>query len=197
MSDYLLSPVAFVLTVLFQLYMLVVILRVLLQLVRADFYNPVSQAIVKLTNPVLRPMRRIIPGYGGVDVASLLLVFILALVKVLLVGGDLGRYHIPGLIEGSSLSPLLLIDLALAELVGLLFNIFIFSIIIQAVLSWVTPGHYNPVSALLHRLNDPLLRPASRLIPPIAGLDFSPLVVLLALQVVKMLVMPLFMIVLR
>jgi YggT family protein len=197
MSDYLLSPVAFVLTVLFQFYILAVLLRLLLQWVRADFYNPLSQAIVKLTNPPLRPLRRLIPGYGGIDLAALLLAFVLELVKAWLVGAEIGRYHMPGLIEGGSLSPLQLIDLALAELVALTFNIYIFSIIIQALLSWVNPGHYNPFSALLSRLNEPLLRPARRLIPPFSGLDLSPLVVILALQVVKMLVMPLFLLALR
>jgi YggT family protein len=182
MNDYLRNPIEFLLSVLFGLYILAVLLRFLLQWVRADFYNPLSQAIVKLTNPALRPLRRIIPGLGGIDVAALLLVLALQMILGVLLT----------LLRGAPLQPGWLLLWSVGELVALTFNIFIFSLIIQALLSWVNPGHYNPVSGMLSRLNEPLLRPARRLIPPFSGLDLSPLVVILLLQVAKMLVMPLF-----
>lgn len=182
MNDYLRNPLEFLLSVLFGLYILAVLLRFLLQWARADFYNPLSQAIVKLTNPVLRPLRRIIPGLGGIDVAALLLILALQMALGFLLAA----------MRGASLHPLGIALWSVAELVALTFNVFIFSLIIQAILSWVNPGHYNPVSGLLYKLNEPLLRPARRLLPPFSGLDLSPLVVIMLLQVTKMLVMPLF-----
>jgi len=182
MSDYLRNPIEFLLTVIFQLYILAVMLRFLLQWVRADFYNPLSQAIVRVTNPALRPLRRLIPGFGGLDLAALVLVLALQMLLGFLLA----------LLNGTSLNPALMLLWSIGELVELTLNVFIFSLVIQAVLSWVTPGHYNPASSLLYRLNEPLLRPARRLIPPVSGLDFSPLVVILFLQVLKMLIMPLF-----
>lgn len=187
MSDYLRNPLEFLLTVIFQLFILAVLLRFLLQWVRADFYNPLSQALVKLTNPLLRPLRRLIPGWGGIDLAALVLAFVLQLVLAIILIA----------LRGGPLHPLTILLWSLSELVALTFNIFIFSLIIQAILSWITPGQYNPASALLHRLNEPLLRPARRLIPPFSGLDLSPLVVILLLQVAKMLIMPLFGMLLR
>lgn len=187
MNDYLRNPLEFLLSVVFGLYILAVMLRFLLQWARADFYNPLSQAIVKLTNPALRPLRRIIPGLGGIDIASIVLVLVLQL--------TLG--FILFALRGAPLNPAWILLWSIAQLVELTFNIFIFSLIIQAVLSWVSPGHYNPVSGLLHRLNEPLLRPARRLIPPFSGLDLSPMVVIILLQVTKMLIMPLFGMVIR
>jgi len=189
MPDYLRNPIEFLLSVLFGLYITAVLLRFLLQWARADFYNPLSQAIVKLTNPALRPLRRIIPGFGGIDVAAIVLLILLQLTLGLI----FLALGIPLSPPGMPFHPALPIWLwTIAELVDLAFNVFIFSLIIQAVLSWVNPGHYNPVSSLLNRLNEPLLRPVHRVIPPFSGLDLSPLVVILLLQVAKMLVMPLF-----
>lgn len=182
MNDYLRNPIEFVLTVIFQFYILAVLLRFLLQWVRADFYNPLSQAIVKLTNPTLRPLRRLIPGYGGIDFAAVVLMVVLQMVLGFILMA----------LRGTSLAPLPVLLWSVAELVALTFNVFIFAIIIQAVLSWVNPGHYSPVGAVIYKLTEPLLRPARRLIPPISGLDLSPMVVIIGLQVAKMLVMPLF-----
>lgn len=189
MPDYLRNPIEFLLSVLFGLYILAVMLRFLLQWARADFYNPLSQAIVKLTNPTLRPLRRIIPGFGGIDLAAIVLLLLLQMALGLIFMALGIPLTPPGL---TFHSPLPLWAWTIAELVDLTFNVFIFSLIIQAVLSWVNPGHYNPVSGLLNRLNEPLLRPVRRLIPPFSGLDLSTLVVILLLQVTKMLVMPLF-----
>lgn len=182
MNDYLRNPLEFVLTVIFQFFILAVLLRFLLQWVRADFYNPLSQAIVRLTNPALRPLRRLIPGLGGIDVAALVLVLALQILLAVILTA----------LRGGAFQPLVILLWSVSELVALTLNIFIFSIIIQSLLSWITPGHHSPASALLHRLNEPLLGPARRLLPPFSGLDLSPLLVILLLQVVKMLVMPLF-----
>lgn len=180
MNGYLLNPVEFLISTLFQIYILVVMLRFLLQWVRADFYNPVSQFIVKVTNPFLKPLRRIIPGWAGLDIAALVLMLGLQCIALFLIL----------LLRGSGVSLGVLLLLSITELVELAFNVFIFAIIIQAVLSWINPGTYNPVSAILYNLTEPLLRPARRLLPPMHGFDLSPLLVIIALQVIKMLVIP-------
>jgi YggT family protein len=182
MNSYLSSPLSFLLSTLFSLYILAVMLRFLLQLTRADFYNPLSQFIVKITTPVLRPLRRLIPGWGGVDVAALVLMLVLQMLSVWLVF----------LLAGRGVDPLALLIVSVAQLVDLTFNVFIFAILIQAVLSWITPGTYNPVTSVLFSLTEPVLRPLRRVVPPISGFDLTPLVALLGLQVVRMLVMPLF-----
>lgn len=182
MDSYLRTPLEFLITTLFDLYITVVMLRFILQQVRADFYNPISQFIVKVTNPLLIPLRRIIPGWGGIDIASILLMLLLQSIAITLLL----------LIRGVGLGPLVVINLAFAELVSMAFNVFIFAIVIQAVISWINPaGHYNPVGGILRSITEPLLRPARKFIPPISGIDLSPLAALFALQILKMLIVPL------
>ena len=155
-------------------------LRFILQLVRADFYNPISQFVVKVTNPLLRPLRRVIPGVGGVDVAVLILELtrrLAGLALVLMING-----RVPS-IGGLTL-------LAVAELLVLVINIYLFSILIVVIISWVNPAGYNPAVSLLHTITEPIMRPVRRLIPPVSGIDLSPLVVLIGLQILKMLLIP-------
>jgi len=182
-NDYLLNPVIFLVDTLFGLYILVVMLRLLLQIVRADFYNPFSQFLVKATNPPLRPLRRIIPGWGGVDIASLVLLFVLQCVAIVLIallqGGALESISIAGLLMAS-----------IAKLISLLMYIYFFSLIIIALLSWISPGGYNPVTALMSSINEPLLRPVRKILPPAGMLDFSVFVTILGLVVARMLIMP-------
>lgn len=182
------SALDFVLTTLFQLYIAVMLIRFLLQYARADFYNPLSQFVVKVTTPLVRPVRRIIPGLAGLDLATLLIAYLLTVLQIALVGTHISQYQIPGLIDGQSLLPLTIALVALVDIIALSIGIFIVAIIIQAISSWINPGSYNPVLGLLHSLTEPMLRPARRLLPPIGGLDLSPLLVLLALQVAKMLI---------
>lgn len=179
-TGYLTNPLIFIVQTLFQLYILVVLLRFFLQLTRADFYNPLSQFIVKVTSPVLIPLRRIIPGVGGIDIASLVLAWGLKTLELILV-----LWYSKG--SFTFFLPLLL---AIPELVELAINIFFWAILIQAILSWINPGTYNPASALLYSLTLPVLRPAQRLIPPIGGIDLSPMAVMLGLVVLKMLILP-------
>lgn len=182
------SALDFVLTTLFQLYIAVMLIRFLLQYARADFYNPLSQFVVKVTTPLVRPVRRIIPGLAGLDLATLLIAYLLTVLQIALVGTHISQYQIPGLIDGQSLLPLTIALVALVDIIALSIGIFIVAIIIQAISSWINPGSYNPILGLLHSLTEPMLRPARRLLPPIGGLDLSPLLVLLALQVAKMLI---------
>ncbi len=179
-GSYLTDPVVFLVQTLFGLYTGVVIIRLLLQLVRADFYNPVSQLVVKVTAPVLNPLRRFIPGYAGIDLASLLLAWALKALELALVL----------LISGFSFHPLGPVVWAIPELVRLLLNLYLIAIIVQAILSWVPSAGYNPASALLHALTAPLLRPLHRLAPPISGIDLTPMIAILGLVLLKMLLLP-------
>ena len=160
------------------LYILIVLLRFLFQLVRAHFYNPFSQILVKLTNPPLLPLRRVIPGWGGIDLASILLLVALQALEYVLIG-LLPRYGIP--------APVGLFVMSVTDLLALTVNVFFFSILIQIVISWINPHAHNPVIGLLHQLNEPLLGRARRLIPPISGLDLSPIVVFVGLKLIEFL----------
>ncbi len=179
-SNYLNNPLAFLVQTLFSLYILAVMLRFLLQLVRADFYNPVSQFLVKITHPILRPMRRVIPSFRKFDTASVVLMLVLQAVSVLLVQWIYGAH--PGI--GA------VVVLSVAELISLALNVILVAIIIEVIVSWINPHGYNPALALVYSITEPVLRPARNLLPAMGGFDFSPLVVLLAIQVIKMLIIP-------
>jgi YggT family protein len=175
MGNYAGNAGVFLIQTLFGLYLVAVMLRFLLQMTRADFYNPVSQFLVKITNPPLIPMRRLIPGLIGIDMAAIVLLVIIQAVELVLVG----------LVQGYSLGIAGLLVLTVAELINLLLNIYFFTILIQVILSWVNPGGYNPAIALLYSLNEPILSRARRLIPPISGFDLSPIVVFIGIKLIQ------------
>jgi YggT family protein len=179
-EGYLSNPAVFLIQTLFGLYILLVMLRLLFQLLRADFYNPLSQFIVKVTHPVLRPMRRLIPPMGPLDTSSLLLAWLLKSIEIGLLL----------LILGASASPLMALLWAVPALIQLTINIFLFAIIIQAVLSWINPDPYSPVFGLLNSLTRPVLEPARRLLPDISGIDLSPMLAIIVLYLLEMLLMP-------
>ena len=179
-GSYLANPAVFLLKVLFGAYSLVVLLRFLLQLFRADFYNPISQFVVKVTTPVLHPLRRVIPSIAGLDIASLILLWLLKTIEIFLIQLILGK---GAMFIAASLW-------AVPELLSLVINLFLIAIFIQVILSWVGPGGYNPAIGLLHSLTEPLLAPARRLLPPIGGLDLSPMLVMVGLVLLEMLLIP-------
>lgn len=182
-NGYLAAPVIFLIDTLLGLYVLVVLLRFLLQTTRADFYNPISQFILKVTDPALRPLRRLIPGWGGIDNASLVLLFTVQCLALLLLGLISGAFA-----DGLSVPGLLMATIT--KLVSLLLYVYLFGIFILALLSWISPGGYNPVAAVIANLTEPVMRPARRMIPPIGGIDLSPMAVILAIYVLRMLIMP-------
>ena len=172
MADpYAVDTLNFLVGLVFSLYILLIMLRTLFQLVRADFYNPLSQFIVKATNPPLRPLRRMIPGFYGVDTAAVILMFALKYIELTLIAALVSQ---SGSYVGFAV-------LSLAELLNLLVNVFLFAIIIQVILSWINPGVRNPAISLLYSLTEPLLRPARRLIGTASGFDFSPTIVIAVL----------------
>jgi len=177
MGGYGTNAIQFLIQTLFDLYLVAIMIRVLLQLTRADFYNPVSQFLVKITNPPLIPLRRIIPGFMGIDFAAIVLMLAIKIVEIFLVV----------LIKGASVNFIGVVVLAIAGLLHLLVNVYFFTILIQVVISWINPGSYNPAISLLYSINEPLLGRARRIIPPISGFDLSPIVVIILLQLVSML----------
>ena len=190
-SGYLISPLMLIINTLFDLYILLVLLRFLLQLLRADFYNPVSQFIVRMTTPPLRLLRRFIPSIAGQDTSSVVLCLLLVYGKFLLMRGlSIPAVQISGAMAPLGVSYLGLLIFAIADLIALLLTVFLVAVIIKVVLSWVNPGHYNPVIGIVDKIAAPVLRPIQRLLPSMGGLDLSPLFATLAILVVKMLVIP-------
>ncbi|MCB1855144.1 MAG: YggT family protein [Halieaceae bacterium] len=158
------------------LYLVAMLLRFLLQLVRADFYNPISQFLVKITNPLVVPLRRLVPGFGGIDIASLLLALLLQLagiVALLLVNG----FSPPG--------PLVLLVWSCLGVIGLLVNIYFFALLAMIVLSWVAAGSRHPAIILLYQLTEPVMAPFRKLLPAMGGLDFSPILVFILINVIQ------------
>ncbi len=157
------------------LYVLTFLLRFLLQWVRADFYNPLAQVIVRVTTPLVRPARRIIPSAGNVDLPTLVILIVL---EGLLVGAILGMLAV-------QVSVGMFLLFVIVRLISSTLWLYMVSIIILVVLSWIAPGSYHPVGRLLAELTEPLMRPARRLLPPMGGLDLSPMLVIIVLVAVR------------
>ena len=182
MNNFLINAGSYLISTIIGLYIIIVLLRFLLQLVKADFYNPVSQFIVKATSPVLIPMRRFIPGLFGLDIASLLLAYGLQCLENFLL---FTLRDIP-------LSPFFILWHSIGSLLTLFLYIYFFAILVQVIISWVSPGTYNPATALIHQITEPVMRPARRLLPPVSGFDLSPIVVFIVLNILIMFVPVLF-----
>jgi len=167
------SPFQFLIETIFNIYMMVILLRFFLQLFRADFYNPLSQFVVRATNPVLKPLRKVIPGLGGIDISSLVFAFAVSLIKFLLIYGVLASAF-------PSFAQLIVISLAdiLTQAVDLLF----YMILARVIMSWINPGLSNPVVAVIYQITEPLMAPMRKILPPMGGLDLSPILLLLGLR---------------
>jgi len=176
-NNYAGNAAIYLISTLFSLYLALVMLRFLLQLVRADFHNPLSQFVVKATNPPVRLLRRFIPGLAGIDLASVVLLLGLQMLMLWLIHLASGRaIHISGLAV-----------LSVAEVISLTLSIYLIAIIAQVILSWIGPQGHNPIIGVLYSLTEPVMRPARRLLPPMSGMDLSPILVILALQLLKIL----------
>ena len=166
------------------IFLLVLLLRFWLPVLRADFRNPIAQAILKLTSPLIVPVRRFIPSFGRQDTDTIVVAIVIQFLAILLIL----------LIVGSSIGPL---DLAtttrmllgvLIKLLLLSINLFMFAIFIRIIISWVARGQYSPVSALVTTMTDPVLRPFQRLLPPLGGFDLSPILAIIALRALAIIV---------
>lgn len=159
-------------------YILIVMLRFLLQLVRADFYNPLSQFIVKATNPLIIPLRKVIPGLFGIDIASLILALILQMLA----------FFVMAMIANGATIPLLtLVSASAFKLIELVLNIYFFSFIIMVIISWIAPHTHNPIMSVISSLTEPVLRPIRKVMPSMGGLDFSVMIAMLGIIIIKIL----------
>lgn len=169
----------FVVDTLLALAVYAFLLRLLLQLSRADFRNPLAQAILSLTSWLVLPLRRALPSLGRLDTASVVAVLLAQLARTMAVSW---------LALGAVMSPLPLLQSTIIAVLVATLQLYTVAIIVNALLSLVAPGSYSPAGALLASLCEPLLAPVRRLLPPVGGLDFSPLVVIVALQATKLLI---------
>jgi YggT family protein len=180
-STYLTDPLIFLIDTVFSLYILAVLLRFLLQWSGADFYNPISRLLVKVTHPPLRLMRRFVPSIGRIDTSSLILMLSLQM---------LADLSIRLLLNGEMINIGALALTSIAQLVSMLFNVWVFAIFARAILSWFNPGSFYATTSILTTLSEPLLNVIRRMIPDLGGIDLSPLVALMFLQMAKMVVLP-------
>ncbi|MBM4207183.1 MAG: YggT family protein [Gammaproteobacteria bacterium] len=179
-ANYMTDPIIFIIDSLASLYILAVMLRFLLQWSRAEFYNPISQFLVKITHPVLKILRRYVPPAGKIDTSSIVLALGLQM---------LTDFAILAL-KGFSIGIGALAILSVANLVSLIINIFIYAVFARAILSWINPGSFNAAASILHNLTEPLLDVCRKFIPDFGGIDLSPLAALILLQLAKMVVLP-------
>ncbi|MGY2375817.1 YggT family protein [Pseudomonas sp. SDO524_S393] len=170
----------FIIQTLGSLYLLIVLMRFILQLVRANFYNPLCQFVVKATQPLLKPLRRVIPSLFGLDMSSLVLALLL---QILL-------FAVILLLNGYQANTVLLLPWGLIGIFSLFLKIIFWSMIISVILSWVAPGSRSPGAELVYQITEPVLAPFRRLIPNLGGLDISPIFAFIAIQLLQSWVIP-------
>ncbi len=169
---------AYLINTVMSLYLVIVLMRLLLQVARADFYNPICQFVVKATDPLIRPLRRLIPGFGGIDLATLVLALALQFITINLL------YLILG---GGVPNPLSALIWSLIGIAATIVKIYFFAILASIIFSWVAPGSNHPALALLHQLNEPVMAPVRKIMPAMGGLDLSPILVFILLNVFNIL----------
>lgn len=161
------------------MYLMIILLRFILQVSRADFYNPISQFVVKATNPLLIPLRRIVPSIGGIDTASIVLAILFQTLvislKMLVLSGSLSN-------------PIFLFAYSAVLVLGVVLKVYFWSLIIMIVSSWIAPGSGHPALVLINQIVEPLMQPFRKILPPMGGLDLSPILVFLVIQVLEVVV---------
>lgn len=160
------NAILYIVETLLSLAVFVFLLRLLLQWARADFRNQVAQAVVKITNPLVMPLRRVLPPVGKLDTASAVAVLLIAFAEEAILMALRG---FPGI------DPFFLARAVVLRIIIILLTTYLYAIILYALLSFIAPGNYSPMNSILTSLCAPVLRPFQRIIPPIGGIDFSPL----------------------
>ncbi len=176
------NALIFTVHTLFSTYIMIVLFRFLLQLVRGDFYNPLAKFAVKATNPILVPLRKIIPGYAKIDFASIVLAMLLQATELYLIL----------LIQGFNIAPEAMAILGLfiwsaGELLDLFLVFIFYLVLIQVIFSWIQQGSYNQNFRLLSSLTEPLYKPIHKILPVFSGLDFSPLLLIFIIYLSRIL----------
>jgi len=162
----------FIIKAIAQLYLLVLLLRLWLPLLRADFRNPLAQGILRITSPLVVPLRRLLPSIGRLDTSTVLVAYALQYLTILVLVA----------ISGHVVATVPILITTIIELAILSLNLFFFVILIKIILSWIAPHTHNPATALLNTMAEPVLRPFRRIIPPIGGFDISPIFAIILLQ---------------
>lgn len=167
---------AYLVQTVLSLYLIAMLLRFVLQVVRADFYNPICQFLVKITNPLVIPMRRVVPAAAGIDLASLLLAYLLQVAGIAaLVFIKLGGFPPVGiLLMGGALG-----------VVALLVNIYFFALLAMIILSWVAAGSRHPAIYLLYQITEPVMAPFRKALPAMGGIDFSPILLFILINIIQ------------
>lgn len=176
------NALGFLLQTILGLFTLAVLLRFYLQLTNAPFQNPASQAVVALTNFAVKPLRRIIPGWRGLDLSTLLLAFV---GQLLLQVGTLWLHDFPLMVAGHIIWVVVL-GLAVVGVLKLSIYIFLYAVLLQAILSWVNP--HTPITPVLNALTEPLMRPLRKYMPATSGIDLTPLVVFIIAEMLLIVV---------
>lgn len=171
------NALMFLISTLFDMYLFILCVRLILAWSRANYFNPITQFIIKITQPLVGPLRRVIPNVLGIEFSTLLLIFMLEMVK----------YSLLSLVVMGMPDVLTLLALGAAYTIKLILTTFFYAILFQALLSWFQPS-YSPMSQLLAQMTSPILRPIQRIIPPISGFDISPIPALIILQLLIILV---------
>ncbi len=172
------QALVFIIRTLVDLYIITFVLRIIMQWVRADFRNPLTQFILRITNPLVIPLRRFVPPIGGLDTATLIVVVVLELIVTIVVT-NLTCSGEPNFLQ--------VISMTVLRVVYLTLRVYLFVILIYVIMSWISPGTYNPAARLMESIAHPVLRPLRRLIPAIGGLDLSALFALIGIQALTML----------
>lgn len=176
------DPFVFLINTVFKIYIFLILIRFLMQWMGADFFNPVAQFIVKVTKPLLNPLRKIVPAGGHYDYASLIALFALQALYGYLMAA----------IQGGQISIAPLMVWTIGEIVDLTLNTFVILIIVRALLSWINPGTYNPAVSLMYNITDPLLNFGRKMIPTISGIDLSPMIIIIGLEFLRRFISPIF-----
>jgi len=157
-------------------YLIIVMLRFIMQLVMADFYNPISQFVFKATQPLVGPLQTILKPIGRFDPASLTLATALQIAGIVLLL-TLNNVTTP--------NPVTLFLWGFVGALGLLVKIYFYALLATIILSWISPGGSNPAAYLLHQITEPVMAPVRSLLPPMGGLDFSPIVVFILINIIE------------
>ncbi|ADZ92908.1 YggT family protein [Marinomonas mediterranea] len=174
------DPFILVVKTLGSLYLFVVMLRLLLQLSRADFYNPISQAIVKATSPILLPLRKVIPPIGRLDTASVVLALAVQFAMVFLIL----------MIAGFNSTPAHYVIYTIAGLFYNLLQLYFWAVIITVILSWIAPHADHPGAMIVRQICEPLYRACHKVLPSLGGLDLSPIFIFLAITILQNFIRP-------
>jgi YggT family protein len=180
-SGYFSNPIIFLIEALFGLYMVIVALRIIMQWAEWEYHNPIVTIIIRATQVPVKFLRRFIPAVGRWDTATIILLLLLSMLKLVFIS----------LLQAGLPQSVAFILFVVADVFSLFITLFIVSIIVEVILSWLSPqGSYNPITPLITRMNAPILRPIRQILPAMGGIDLSPLIALLGLQIISMLVIP-------